>query len=127
MRESWEPGRFWLSYAARKSLAFDTIFWKYLDERFFGKRKDGVAKEEGWKSRVYLLDKKEKAVMESLTQRKKKESKERILVDWDCDEVKKRMSEMLFDHEAPEDEVKRSMNATVQKIGTLIHPGSGKM
>lgn len=35
MRQSWETGRFWLSYAARKSWAFDTIFWKYLDQRFF--------------------------------------------------------------------------------------------
>jgi hypothetical protein len=38
MRESWETGRFWLNYAARKSWAFDTIFWKYLDKRLFGIR-----------------------------------------------------------------------------------------
>jgi hypothetical protein len=36
MRKSWETGRFWLNYAARGSWAFDTIFWKHLDERFFG-------------------------------------------------------------------------------------------
>ncbi|KAH6710987.1 hypothetical protein BKA61DRAFT_737861 [Leptodontidium sp. MPI-SDFR-AT-0119] len=41
MRESWETGRFWLNYAARKSWAFDTIFWKYLDERFYGDRGRG--------------------------------------------------------------------------------------
>ena len=34
MRESWETGRFWLNYAARKSWAFDSIYWKYLDEIF---------------------------------------------------------------------------------------------
>ncbi|XP_044719873.1 phosphotransferase enzyme family domain-containing protein [Hirsutella rhossiliensis] len=38
MRESWVTGRFWLNYAARKSWAFDTVYWKYLDERFFAKR-----------------------------------------------------------------------------------------
>ena len=38
MRESWETGRFWLNYAVRKSWAFDTIFWRYLDKRFFGSR-----------------------------------------------------------------------------------------
>ncbi|KAI6758076.1 hypothetical protein HG531_003901 [Fusarium graminearum] len=36
MRESWSSGRFWLNYAARKSWAFDTIYWQFLDERFFG-------------------------------------------------------------------------------------------
>lgn len=54
MRESWETGRFWLSYAARKSWAFDAIFWKFLDERFFGDRQTGVPKEELWKTRLYL-------------------------------------------------------------------------
>ncbi|KAH8586057.1 hypothetical protein B0O99DRAFT_645466 [Bisporella sp. PMI_857] len=39
MRKSWKTGRFWLDYAAWKSCAFDNIFWKYLDYRFFGSRK----------------------------------------------------------------------------------------
>jgi hypothetical protein len=46
MRESWQVGRFWLTYAARKSWAFDTVFWKYLDERFFGRREDHVERNE---------------------------------------------------------------------------------
>ncbi|KAK1991217.1 phosphotransferase [Colletotrichum falcatum] len=37
MRESWETGRFWLNYAARKSWAFDAVFWNFLDERFLGR------------------------------------------------------------------------------------------
>jgi len=44
MRESWETGRFWFSYAARKSWAFDTIFWKYLDKRFFGRQMHNKAR-----------------------------------------------------------------------------------
>ncbi len=46
MRESWATGRFCLNYAARKSWAFDTIYWKYLDENFFGKREKDVSTEE---------------------------------------------------------------------------------
>jgi hypothetical protein len=30
MQESRDTGRFWLNYAARKSRAFNIIFWKYL-------------------------------------------------------------------------------------------------
>jgi hypothetical protein len=36
MQESRDTCQFWLNYAARKSWAFDTIFWKYLEERLFG-------------------------------------------------------------------------------------------
>ncbi|KAG4290165.1 phosphotransferase [Fusarium proliferatum] len=46
MRESWATGRFWLNYAARKSWSFDAIYWKYLDERFFGKREQNTPVEE---------------------------------------------------------------------------------
>ncbi|KAB8269491.1 hypothetical protein BDV30DRAFT_242297 [Aspergillus minisclerotigenes] len=33
MRQSWVNGDFWVTYAARKNFAFDTIFWKKLDHR----------------------------------------------------------------------------------------------
>lgn len=59
MRESWETGRFWLDYAARKSWAFDTIYWKYLDERFFGERERDILKEDLWRTRVHLLSEEE--------------------------------------------------------------------
>lgn len=39
-------GRFRLNTAARKSWAFDTVSWKYLDKRFFGKREEGIPWEE---------------------------------------------------------------------------------
>ncbi|EMR71663.1 putative phosphotransferase enzyme family protein [Eutypa lata UCREL1] len=96
MRESWATGRFWLDYAARKSWAFDTIFWKYLDERFYGERPVGVAKKGLWKTRVDLLSEEERVTMEVFTQRKMEESKKRILVDWDDAQVKEGMSEVLF-------------------------------
>ncbi|KAK8039803.1 hypothetical protein PG993_008214 [Apiospora rasikravindrae] len=99
MRESWETGRFWLNYAARKSWAFDAIYWTYLDERFFGERtaKDDILKEDLWKTRVHLLTHEEKQAMEPLVQIKMEESKHRVLVEWDPAEARQRLSSFLFD------------------------------
>jgi hypothetical protein len=97
MRESWETGRFWLNYAARKSWAFDTIYWKYLDERFFGKRGYYAPAEELWKSRVHLLSEREQIAMEPLVRTKMGESKERVLVGWEAVEARQRLSSFLFD------------------------------
>jgi hypothetical protein len=97
MRESWETGRFWLNYAARRSWAFDTIYWKYLDERFFGERGEDVPTEELWKARVHLLSEEERAGMELLVQTKMEESKKRVLVEWDDAEARQRLSSLLFE------------------------------
>ncbi|ORY58472.1 uncharacterized protein BCR38DRAFT_460817 [Pseudomassariella vexata] len=86
LRESWGTGRFWLNYAARRSWAFDTIYWKYLDQRFF----------DLWKTRVHLL-RKERAAMESLVQIKMEESKDRVLIKWDADMARQRLSSSLLD------------------------------
>lgn len=97
MRQSWEIGRFWLNYAARKSWAFDTIFWKELDRRFFGSREGDIAKQDLWKMRVHLLSDMERGAMEPFVERKMEESKERVLVDWDDEQVKERLAEVLLD------------------------------
>ncbi|TVY35421.1 hypothetical protein LOCC1_G008267 [Lachnellula occidentalis] len=95
MLESWETGRFWLSYAARKSWAFDTIFWKYLDERFFRERAD-VPKHELWRTRVHMLGERERGAMEAFVEIKMEELKERIIVDWDPEDAKERLGRVLF-------------------------------
>ncbi|KXH65743.1 phosphotransferase [Colletotrichum salicis] len=99
MRDSWATGRFWLNYAARESWAFDTIYWKYLDEKFFGQREPygGIHSTELWKTRIDLLSPKEQAAMETMVQIKVEESKERILVEWDDAEARQRLSSFLFD------------------------------
>lgn len=97
MRESWETGRFFLSYGARKSWAFDAMYWKFLDERFFGHRESSVTKDHLWKTRLDLLSHEEKAAMEPSVKRKMIESKERRIVDWDPSEARRRFSEHLFD------------------------------
>ena len=97
MQESWATGRFWLNYAARRSWAFDTIYWKYLDERFFGEWGKDIPTEELWRTRVHLLSEEERAAMEPLVQTKMEESKERVLVEWDAEKAKRRLSSFLFD------------------------------
>ena len=94
MKESWETGRFWLNYAAKKSWAFDNIFWKFLDERFFGARSE-TAKDDLWKTRIHLLSKKERDAMEVFVERKMEESKERIVVDWEPQDAQIRLAEVM--------------------------------
>lgn len=36
MEEIWESDDFWVNYAARRSWAFDMIYWAKIDRRFFG-------------------------------------------------------------------------------------------
>ncbi|KAK9442317.1 phosphotransferase [Metarhizium brunneum] len=97
MRESWRTGRFWLNYAARKSWAFDAVYWKYLDERFFGHRDKDIPAEQLWKTRVKLLNQEEQEGMEALVQMKMAEMQQRVLVEWDAVEARERLSSLLFD------------------------------
>lgn len=97
MRESWETGRFWLTYAARKSWEFDTVFWKYLDERFFGPREDSIGENELWKSRLHLLSEDARNAMERFVEQKVEDMKERKLVEWDPEAARSRLAEMLFE------------------------------
>ncbi|KAB5518669.1 hypothetical protein GE09DRAFT_1065999 [Coniochaeta sp. 2T2.1] len=76
MRESWETGRFWLNYAAKKSWAFDATF---LDERFFGPRDPEVADKDLWRTRLDLLGHGEQQAMEPLVKQKMDESREQHL------------------------------------------------
>lgn len=96
MRESWGTGRFWLNYAARKSWAFDTIYWKYLDERFFGIREATTSMDERWKTRVHLLSEEERVAMEPFVQMKMEEARERTLVEWDDSDARQRLGSFLF-------------------------------
>ena len=97
MRESWETGRFWLNYAARNSWAFDTVFWKYLNEKFFGVRQKTVNENDLWQTRINLLNEEEVAAVEPFVEWKMEDQKARILVNWDTEEAKQRLSKVLFD------------------------------
>ncbi|KAF5670912.1 kinase-like domain-containing protein [Fusarium heterosporum] len=97
MRESWQTGRFFLSYAARKSWVFDAMYWNFLDERFFGDRGTHVLKDDLWKTRVHLLTEEERMAMEPFVRRKMAEAKDRRILEWGVEDAKGRFSELLFD------------------------------
>ncbi|OQE06140.1 hypothetical protein PENVUL_c019G09050 [Penicillium vulpinum] len=82
MQESWESGDFWIAYAARRSIAFDSIYWKKIDQRFFGPIENV---EDAWRQRLDLFSDTEKEEMESLVAKKVKEMETRVLA-WDPDE-----------------------------------------
>ncbi|KAL1854300.1 hypothetical protein Plec18170_005064 [Paecilomyces lecythidis] len=74
MKESWESGDFWVTYAARRSWTFDMIYWAKIDRRFFG--------EGDLEDRFKLLTSEEKAGIDDFVQRKLAEKEERTLNDW---------------------------------------------
>lgn len=67
MRESWNSKTILVNYAARKTFAFDYIWWKFLDEEFFGENP-----ERDHRRRLNLLSEKQKEVMERFVHRKMK-------------------------------------------------------
>lgn len=75
MKTSWQNGVSWVSYAMRKSWAFDAIFWEKINTnlRFFDKS--------GYEEGLKLLSD-ERDGMEDFV-RKLKESETRNLHDWD--------------------------------------------
>ena len=90
MRRSWDSGAIWANYAARRCYGFEPVFWEFLDERFFGKNAEG-----GYEGRIHLLSNSAKKRMELFVERKMEESKEEKIVDWDPDEAKSHLVEIL--------------------------------
>ncbi|OAA40243.1 Protein kinase-like domain protein [Cordyceps fumosorosea ARSEF 2679] len=86
MSASWETGGFWLAYAARKSFAFDWIYWHKLDQRFFGPLPPGVGPEDAWRERLHMLDEADFAEMDELVLAKLEEMKTCEL-KWEPEEV----------------------------------------
>jgi hypothetical protein len=101
MRQSWEQGRFWLNYAARKSCVFDTIYWRFLDRRFFGEPSVARSgrKQDLWKTRVDLLTDEERDIMESLARKKMREAEERTIIEWKPEEAKRHLDQFLKQYE----------------------------
>lgn len=84
MRDSWANGDFWTVYAARKSFAFDSVYWKKLDPRFFGSEAEATSGEI-WEKRLDLLDEQIRTAMELFVDKKMAESQTRELA-WEPDE-----------------------------------------
>lgn len=86
MRDSWQSGDFWIMYAARNNFAFDAIYWKKIDQRFFGPTtcEDGNSCDI-WRKRLHLLEPREKELMEEYVNLKLKDRNTWRLA-WDPDE-----------------------------------------
>ncbi|PKY00585.1 hypothetical protein P168DRAFT_299958 [Aspergillus campestris IBT 28561] len=84
MRHSWESGDFWIMYAARNNFAFDAIYWKKIDQRFFGPTSQCNNICDRWKDRLGLLEPDEKELMERCVQLKLTEMELKDLA-WDPD------------------------------------------
>jgi len=90
MRASWEKQTWLLNYAARKSWAFDYIWWKFLDEKYFGPNED-----QDHKIRLELLSEPQRKVMEAFVARKMDESKDNKIVVWEKQNAADRLTEVL--------------------------------
>lgn len=84
MLDSWESGDFWVSYAARKSWAFDAVFWTYIDRRFFGDHGHEPGSRAVVEQGKKLLDGTEIQEMHAMVDRKLSKMRERVLA-WELE------------------------------------------
>lgn len=90
MRESWEKRTWMVNYAARKSWAFDFVWWKFLDERYFGPNED-----QDFQARLELLSDPQRKVMDKFVARKMEEGKNVNMVKWKDEDSTKYLTELL--------------------------------
>lgn len=91
MRDSWDKGTWLLNYAARKSWAFDFVWWKYLDERYFGPNED-----KDYHARVKELSNVQRETMVLFVARKMMESRDPKIVEWEVAEAKILVAKVLI-------------------------------
>lgn len=84
MRDSWKSGNFWVMYAARNNFAFDSIYWRKIDRRFFGPTQS-FELDNVWKERLHLLTLKEKEYINICVKLRFEQMNTRPLA-WDPDE-----------------------------------------
>ncbi|KAF7538019.1 hypothetical protein G7Z17_g12714 [Cylindrodendrum hubeiense] len=90
MRESWEKRTWMLNYAARKSWSFDFIWWKFLDESYFGPNE-----KQDYQARLELLSEPQRKAMEVFVARKMEESASCEIVEWGDEDAAERLAEVL--------------------------------
>lgn len=90
MRESWEKGTWMRSYAARKSWAFDFVWWKFLDESYFGSNEN-----QDYQARLELLSESQREIMETFVACKMEESRNPGIVKWGDKHAADRLAELL--------------------------------
>ncbi|KAH7308663.1 phosphotransferase family protein [Stachybotrys elegans] len=78
MRESWATRRWMVNYAARKSWSFDFVWWRFLDQRYFGPNEV-----EDHQERLSQLSEEQKSAMVECVSRKVREKSEAKIVHWE--------------------------------------------
>ena len=79
-----------VNYAARDSWAFDFVWWKFLDERYFGENED-----QDYRARLRLLSGAQKATMDSLVISKAEDRSNRKLFELDEDLAAAQVNKLL--------------------------------
>ncbi|KAL1890460.1 hypothetical protein Sste5346_008289 [Sporothrix stenoceras] len=80
MRASWARKSWMRHYAARRSWAFDYIWWKHLDEMLWGPNED-----QDHKARISLLTQQQQDILEPFVAGKLEESKTKDITTMDSD------------------------------------------
>ncbi|KAI0537348.1 phosphotransferase family protein [Xylaria digitata] len=83
--------RTWMrNYAARKSWAFDFIWWKFLDESYFGPNEN-----QDCQARLALLSEPQREVMEAFVACKMEESRNPGIIEWGDKQAADRLAKLL--------------------------------
>jgi len=90
MRQSWENRTWMLNYAARKSWSFDFVWWKFLDEAYFGPNEN-----QDCQDRLKLLSESQREVMDAFVARKMEESRNREIVEWGDEQAADHLAGLL--------------------------------
>jgi hypothetical protein len=90
MRESWEKRIWMVNYAARKSWAFDFIWWKFLDQSYFGPNEN-----QDYQARLDYLSRPQRNVMESFVTIKVEESSNQEIGAWVGKDSRDWLAELL--------------------------------
>lgn len=91
MRKSWETKSWMIRYAARNSWAFDFIFWRYLDPRYFGENEAA-----DHRARLQLLSQKQAEAMEPFIRGKLEQDADKILPQWSDKDARAELSKVLL-------------------------------
>lgn len=85
MRRNWDSGRFFVDYCTRRNYGFDPIYWKCLDEKFFGKNKKSglLSRKSDYKGRLHILSEKDRVQMKPFVAWKMEDREDPKVVEWD--------------------------------------------
>jgi aminoglycoside phosphotransferase (APT) family kinase protein len=78
MWESWEKKTWMINYAARKSWAFDFVWWKFLDENYFGPNEA-----QDYQARMEVLSESQRSLMDAFVAQKMEENDNGDIVEWE--------------------------------------------